>query len=175
MNKPVRRVRRFIKRKGGGKSRGKGRQRYLCLEQMPDQQVSTVFFGGKAGGGRTTGKGKGRKKNPIGPDGTVMTCSICGSEDHFRALCPRATSGTHMCLPAGGGGDGSYWAVTDATPHPAQVDNGPLSNILEASQIQTTSFQVMFSEIVTTQKQNAIARGEEAYLPRWEVQNVPTP
>lgn len=31
----------------------------------------------------------GQKKNPTGPDGKVMTCSICGSEDHFRANCPR--------------------------------------------------------------------------------------
>ena len=28
-------------------------------------------------------------KNPLGPDGKVLTCSICGSDAHFRAKCPK--------------------------------------------------------------------------------------
>ena len=28
-------------------------------------------------------------KNPMGKDGKIMTCSICGSEEHFRAYCDK--------------------------------------------------------------------------------------
>ena len=146
-HKPVRKVRRFIKRKGGGKGRSKGKGRYLCLEQLPDTQISQVFFGGgKSGGKRTTGKGKGRKKNPTGPDGAVMTCSICGSEDHFRAACPRGASGSaHLCQPTGS--FSGFWAVgTDSLAAPAVPKaTGPLADILFHNAVDTTAFTTMLT------------------------------
>ncbi len=82
-NKPTRRVRRFVKRKGKGKGRkgngkGKGKSSVFLAE---------AYFRHKGKG--SSGKGFGRKKNPIGKDGRVMTCSECGSEEHFRARCPK--------------------------------------------------------------------------------------
>jgi hypothetical protein len=93
MKKPVRRIRRFVRRKGKGYRKGRGKGRYNFASLMPDEEYDNIFFGGKGkskGSRRTTGKGMGRKKNPIGSDGNVMTCSICNSEEHFRAVCPRA-------------------------------------------------------------------------------------
>jgi len=43
--------------------------------------------GGKKGVG--SGKGKGRRGNPRGPDGRRMKCHECGSEEHLVARCPR--------------------------------------------------------------------------------------
>ena len=76
--KPVRAVRRFIRRKGkgkgkgeiGGKGKGKGK---VFLAETSDAQASEIFLGkGKGKGGskgmRSSGKGKGRQGNPNGPD-----------------------------------------------------------------------------------------------------------
>ena len=98
MQKPVRRVRKFLRRSGKGKARGKGKgkgsSRFDFLANMDDSAVDAVFFGGKGkpkGKRRSTGKGKGRRRNPIGSDGQVMRCGICNSDTHFRAQCPRNT------------------------------------------------------------------------------------
>ena len=40
----------------------------------------------------TTGKGFGRRKNPVGKNGTRMLCHKCGSDEHFQAKCPRNMS-----------------------------------------------------------------------------------
>ena len=37
-------------------------------------------------------RGKGSRKNPIGQDGNIMLCGVCGADDHFRAMCPRNAS-----------------------------------------------------------------------------------
>ena len=61
MQKPVRRTRRFIRRKGKGKGRGKGASRYSFLADMNDDEVEEVFFGkgkGHGKGKRTSGKAK---------------------------------------------------------------------------------------------------------------------
>jgi len=92
MKKPTRRVRRFVKRKGKGKGRGKSR--FSFLSTMPDEEYDSMFYGGKGnskGKRRSSGKGKGRRTNPRGRDGQIMTCGICGSETHFRAECPNNT------------------------------------------------------------------------------------
>ena len=90
LQKPTRRVRHHLQKKGKGKGRGKSR--FSFLADMPDALYDEIFFGGKGkskGKARTSGKGKGRRVNPRGRDGQIMTCGICGSESHFRADCPQ--------------------------------------------------------------------------------------
>ena len=85
---PTRRVRRWAKRKGGGKARGRRASHFML------QPAVLTYMKGKGKGHRshTTGKGWGRRRNPIGPDGNVMKCRKCGSEEHFEKDC-RGASG----------------------------------------------------------------------------------
>ena len=102
MKKPVRKIRRTIRREFGrkGKGKGKGKRRRLhgrgvlaFLASLPDTEYEEVLFGkgkGKGKGRRnTSGKGKGRKGNPKDRDGKTMECDICGSTQHFRRECPK--------------------------------------------------------------------------------------
>ena len=82
--KPVRALRKVVKRKGKGK--GKGRHSYLNLSDALQQ---SAYFKGKGKGGRSSGKGFGRRTNPCGRDGEPLKCSTCGSSYHLRARCPR--------------------------------------------------------------------------------------
>ena len=88
--KPVRSLRRVLKRKGKGKGK---RNSYLNIDSLLQQ---SAYFKGKGKGGNTSGKGFGRKQNPCGRDGEPLKCSICGSSYHLRARCPRrdASSGS---------------------------------------------------------------------------------
>jgi hypothetical protein len=36
-----------------------------------------------------------RGGNPVGKDGKKLRCSICNSEEHFRAVCPQRKAGSH--------------------------------------------------------------------------------
>ncbi len=95
MGKPVRKFRRFAKRFGYGRSKGRGRgfglfgrprsysRRYLAEE-------ATAYLKGQGKGGQlgSIGKGQGRRRNPRGRDGNIMACRVCGSEEHFAARCP---------------------------------------------------------------------------------------
>ena len=97
--KPVRALRRVIRRKGKGK--GKQRSSYLNIDSLLQQ---SAYFKGKGKGGTGTGKGFGRKGNPRGRDGEPLKCSICGSAFHLRARCPRrdsSTSGPSAGAPSG--------------------------------------------------------------------------
>ena len=103
---------------------------------MTDQRYDQVFFGGKGnakGKRQTTGKSFGRRQNPTGPDGTTMTCTICDSTDHFRAVCPRnqqsASSGS-----AGLVHSPNYLLTSEHT----RVC--PLADILFYNQVGTTTF-----------------------------------
>lgn len=87
--------------KGSGKRKGK-RQHYWNAETQTFNDQSIVeyvepewiwdesqqcYFKGK-GKSKGMGSGKGQKReNPVGPDGKVMLCSLCGSKWHFRAHC----------------------------------------------------------------------------------------
>ena len=84
------------------------------LMTLSDQEVEHVFKAkGKSSGKgkRTTGKGKGRRGNPIGPDGQRMRCRVpnCGSEEHFERECPlrsqsgQQASGSGVFQASGGG------------------------------------------------------------------------
>ena len=81
--KPVRALRRVLKKKGKGKGK---RNSYLNIDNLLQQ---SAYFKGKGKGGTTSGKGFGRKQNPCGRDGEPLRCSTCGSAYHLRARCPR--------------------------------------------------------------------------------------
>ena len=140
MNRPVRKLRRFIRRsyergKGfKGKSKGRGKARHAYLAEMTDYDVDQVFFGGKGKGGgknRSSGKGKGRKKNPIGRDGERMLCSTCGSDEHFRAECPRNNGGQFGGL------------VLSGIPDQLAIQDGPLGDLLQPSTAPVVPLHLM--------------------------------
>ena len=83
--------------KGSGKGKGKSRK-----GPSPNPTFWTDDFGhhhlipeppsnsDSASNSQTYFKGRG-KGNPIGKDGKVMLCSICDSDQHFRAKCPKGS------------------------------------------------------------------------------------
>ena len=85
-----RRFKRFTgnRRKGKGKGKGKsgGKNRFRKGTAIaPHVHFSDgTFFGGKGKGHSSS------RTNPIGRDGKIMTCSLCGSESHFRAKCTKS-------------------------------------------------------------------------------------
>ena len=83
--KPVRSLRRTLRRKGKGKGK---RNSYLNIDSLLQQ---SAYFRSKGKGGNSSGKGFGRKQNPCGRDGEPLRCSTCGSAYHLRARCPRRT------------------------------------------------------------------------------------
>ena len=85
--KPTRKVRKFMKSKCKGK--GKGANIFGFLTAMTDQEYSDLFYGGRPFVRRSSGRGKGRRKNLRNRNRDIMTCDKCGAEDHFRAQCPR--------------------------------------------------------------------------------------
>jgi len=103
--KPVRRVRRFIKKRTfhrrksfGGRGRPKGRGKgSLFLTYADEWDEALTYLGGSS---RSSGKGFGRKTNPRGKDGKIMTCHNCGSEDHFKSECPQSS---HLVRRSGKG------------------------------------------------------------------------
>ena len=104
--KPVRKVRRTIKkhayfgRKSKGKGKGKGYsnrargpQRTLFFVEPEEQVEALAYLSSKGKGGNTSGKGGfGRKGNPIGRDGKQMECFECGSTEHLAEKCPNKNS-----------------------------------------------------------------------------------
>ena len=105
--KPVRRVRRFFRRKfprAKGKGRGESRHRRmtgkgigLFFTGLDDDELEAFFAGRSKGRGKghkagrrfSTGKGFGRRTNPNGKDGQPMKCHGCGSETHLVKDCPK--------------------------------------------------------------------------------------
>ena len=151
MGKPVRKVRRFVKRKGKGKGQGKymgKRTAGTYLNSLTSNEIEQVFkgkgkgrFKGKQFAGKSSGKGKGRTGNPTGSDGQKMKCHSCGSEDHLIRECPRAqqanwtTDGQGTPSPAGGTTwlirSTPSWLTTPAVDSsPAFYEqHGPLANL----------------------------------------------
>ena len=67
-----------------------------------DGTIAYLGSKGKGKGRSSTGKGLGRRKNPRGRDGTIVTCRVCGSDDHFQARCPQKGSGQGSSSGPGG-------------------------------------------------------------------------
>eukprot|EP00971_Amphidinium_carterae_P328633 6460615-Amphidinium_carterae.1 len=60
--------------------------------------------------------GKGSKhRNPTGRDGMVLRCSICGSQEHLRARCPRNQSSSGSSHPFQGKGKSSSTSTGQQT------------------------------------------------------------
>ena len=136
LRKPTRRVRRFLRRSGKGK--GKGKRRFAFLAELTDEQYDSVFFGGKGkskGKRRSTGKGKGRRRNPLGADGEVMRCSICNSDTHFRAQCPQ---NSHAAAGSSSDARGSTFA--------SYVDAGPIGDLLTAGRQERVHLAAVASD-----------------------------
>ena len=93
-SKPVRRVRRLVRRKGG-KVGGKARF-FMATDEM---QAYLRKKGRQGKGGKhykSSGFGFERKRNPIGKDGKVMKCNKCGSEQHFERECTMGKGGGYL-------------------------------------------------------------------------------
>ena len=86
--KPVRFLRRTLRRKGKGKGKGKQQNAYLNIPEILE-----YYYKGKGKGKPTSGKGFGRKINPKDRNGQVMRCSTCGSMYHLRARCTQGPQG----------------------------------------------------------------------------------
>lgn len=91
--KPVRALRRVLRRKG----KGKGKHAYFDISSTLQQ---SAFFKGRGKGGKSSGKGFGRRINPKGRDGQVLKCSICSSQFHLRARCPQRPNQRGNIQPA---------------------------------------------------------------------------
>ena len=97
--KPVRAIRRTLRKKGKGKgSKGGLGHAYLNINEV----LQNSYFKGKGKGGNSSGKGFGRRINPKGRDGEVMKCSICQSQYHLRAKCPQRPNTATTSQPSSG-------------------------------------------------------------------------
>ena len=147
MGKPVRAVRRFLGRKGKGKGKGKVKggkagAAGTFLAAISDEEADQIFLGkgkgkgtkgikgskGSQKGKRSSGKGKGRRLNPFGPDGERMKCDDCGADDHFRRDCTQGA--VHGSAATGS----SFYAVpptltADASTVTPRQDDGPLADM----------------------------------------------
>ena len=158
-NKPVRAVRRFVRRKGKGKGKssdgkgtGKGKRIGTYLAELPDQEIDTIFLGkGKKGGGkgfrkgkRSTGFGKGRQGNPLDSEGNKMLCFDCGSDQHLRDHCPNKGKGKgaasvqmlaheayhYHTAPTLTPVEAPHWTDAFSTHDESMYDDGPLAGLL---------------------------------------------
>ena len=129
-----------------GKGKGKGKPAFWTAEGIPlyaDDGFSTYgqeeswygvdiapAYAFQKGAGKASGK---RRGNPIGPDGKVMKCILCGSEDHFQRFCSQ-----NKGKGSGGSGKGSaasssgYTGVSSAA-HWTKQDEMPGTSTYYAS------------------------------------------
>ncbi len=97
--KPVRALRRVLRRKGKGKGKGKVKGSFFDITNALHE---SSYFRAKGKGGKSSGKGWGRRQNPKGRDGEILKCSICSSQYHLRARCPQNRNQRGFVQPASG-------------------------------------------------------------------------
>lgn len=117
--------------KGKGKGSHKGKPIFYAdgtpvePEYNDDVEPFTeVYYGGKG----VTGKGSSKRTNPRGADGKIMTCTECGSEEHFRKFCPKVRSSGTPGKGSGAGKPSSYPVLPGPDIHssmPGLFDNQP--------------------------------------------------
>ena len=123
--KPTRKVRRWAKRRGG---KGKGGSR--ASSYIATDEVKAYFRGRGKAVGKSSNKGfskfkkNGKRKNPRGPDGKTMLCSVCGADNHFRANCPQGPGGS-----SSSSGVRNFYAATAGPTQPPPTP-GPLDGLL---------------------------------------------
>ena len=83
-------------KKGGGKGKFRGKPIFYAdgtiveeFEEPSDSSQSYPVFEVYYGKGKGKGKTSPNRRNPIGADGKIMTCSLCGSESHFQRFCTK--------------------------------------------------------------------------------------
>lgn len=137
MGKTTRAVRRYAKRFDRRKGKGKGKLSHSAfavgkgkgkkgkhpisamLAEMPDEAVYQALPAFR--GNRTSGKGKGRRTNPSGPDGQKLRCYECGSIEHLAGSCPR-----RQTMSSAGPGATTFFAQSSSSSGPL---SGPLAGI----------------------------------------------
>ena len=115
---------------------------------IPEPEPSTeIYF---------KGKGKG---NPIGKDGKRMLCSICDSDMHFRAKCPKGKG-------KGGAvnGKGTFWASSEHQYLGPDIPNASAS-IAEQSNPNATSTYFSTSDQQERSRIYFADGSEEALIP----------
>ena len=161
MRKPVRKVRRFIRRKG----KGKGKHPGFYLASLNDQDLEEMFFKGfrkgKGKGKRSTGKGRGRRTNPKGPDGQIMKCRKCGSTEHFQKECPQ-NQGAPAPRPSG-----------PPNFYTQETNRGPLNFVNETPVPEGISHVFVITEL-TEQGEQSLDQHTTRPHRDWNPQNVPT-
>ena len=98
MGKPVRKVRRLLKKAYPHRFRPHRSQNLSSLLANESEERLEAIFKGKGKGkgpkGRQSiGKGFRRRKNARNKQGEIMKCHGCGSEEHLINRCPHATKG----------------------------------------------------------------------------------
>eukprot|EP00959_Pyramimonas_sp_CCMP1952_P161536 3377907-Pyramimonas_sp.AAC.1 len=61
----------------------------IFLASLTGPPYEEIFLGAGRNRRHTSGKGKGRRRNPKDANGKTMECDICHSTQHFRRECPR--------------------------------------------------------------------------------------
>ena len=157
--RPTRR-RRFHNRKGKGRGKGKGLSfgpRFMCSSCSTYEDCELVAFAGK--GGKSRSKFPPRQ-NPVGADGQIMKCSICGSTTHLRRFCPQG-KGKGKSSP--GKGKGSFPAAHLTTNTAGSSSSGAnhsqppdmsasyaMANMAKAMQTGTNSAPSWFTNAMQT-------------------------
>ena len=134
-----------MRRKGKGKGKGRrpGRHLTYIIHNMSDADYDEIFFGGKGkgkgrghkAGRRSTGKGRGRRGNPLGKDGKPLECFVmkddgtrCGSTMRLARDCPHNKHRTST----GKGGSSSSVHHTNTAPEGGSQQQSVLSEDYEA-------------------------------------------
>eukprot|EP00971_Amphidinium_carterae_P351411 6492101-Amphidinium_carterae.2 len=103
-----------------GKSAWPARTSTWWTQDSDSTAIETETYKGFTKGSPKGTHAKGTSKNPIGRDGKRLRCSVCQSEDHLRASCPK-NSPTYLQEHAID--HGAYWHV-EVNPTPSEEPTG---------------------------------------------------